>query len=313
MIGLDQFKVTRIDEKSDYGVFEIGPLPRGFGYTISNSLRRMLSSSIKGAAITGVKITGVKHEYTTLNGLQEDVISMILKLKDLAIKLEGEDKAVIKLNVKGKKSGVTIITAADFELPSSVEIINNDMEIATLTSDVNLEIEAYVESGMGYAYPDETKREEVGVIPLDAIFSPVRRVKVEVGQSRVGQFTDLDLVRLEIYTNGAKTPTEALLSAVETYDMIANRLVDLLGGDSSKLDAQMNFEQEATQVEEVRVPISELGLTTRLNNALLNTGITNLADISKYSKDEVTGFRGMGKKSLTELIVIMEKHNIKFE
>jgi DNA-directed RNA polymerase subunit alpha len=313
MIGLDQFKVTRIEEKSDYGVFEIGPLPRGYGYTISNSLRRMLSSSIKGAAITGIKITGVKHEYTTLNGLQEDVISLVLKLKDLAIKLDGEDKAVIKLNVKGKKNGITTITASDFELPSSVEIINKDMEIATLTSDVNLEIEAYVESGMGYAYPDEAKREEVGVIPLDAIFSPVRRVKVEVGQSRVGQFTDLDQVRLEIYTNGAKTPTEALLSAVETYDQIANRLVDLLGGDSSKLDAQMNVEQEAAQVEEVRVPISELGLTTRLNNALLNTGITNLADISKYSKDEVAGFRGMGKKSLTELIVIMEKHNIKFE
>jgi DNA-directed RNA polymerase subunit alpha len=313
MIGLDQFKVTRIEEKDDFGIFEIGPLPRGYGYTISNSLRRILSSSIKGAAVTAVKIDGVKHEYTTLDGLQEDVITLILKLKDLAIKMDGEEKAIIKLNVKGKKNEVLTVKASDFELPSNLEIINKDLEIATLTSDINLNIEITVESGIGYAYPDESKREEMGVIPLDSIFSPVKRVKVDIEKTRVGQYTDLDLIRLEIYTNSTKTPIECLLSATETYDQIANRLVDLLGGDSSKLDAEMAVAEEAHAQEEVKILISELGLTTRLNNALLNAGITNLADINKYSKDEVANFRGMGKKSLTELISIMEAHNIKFE
>ena len=313
MIGLDQFKVTRIEEKDDHGVFEIGPLPKGYGYTISNSLRRILLSSIKGAAVTAVKIDGVKHEYTTLDGLQEDVITLILKLKDLSVKLDGEDKAVIKLNVKGKKNSVLTIKASDFDLPSSVEIINSDLEIATLTSDINLNLEIFVESGIGYAYSDETKREELGTIPLDSIFSPVKRVKIEMGKSRVGQDTDLDLIKMEIFTNGTKNPTEALLNAAEIYDQIANRLVDLLGGDSAKLDAEMAEVASVANQEEIKILISELGLTTRLNNALLNAGITNLADLSKYSKDEVVNFRGMGKKSLTELVNVMEKHNIKFE
>lgn len=313
MIGLDQFKVTRVEEKDDYGVFEIGPLPKGYGYTISNSLRRILLSSIKGAAVTAVKIDGVKHEYTTLAGLQEDVITLILKLKDLAVKMEGEDKAVIKLSVKGKKNDTLTIKATDFDLPSNVEILNPELEIATLTADVSLNLEITVENGVGYAYPDEGKREELGTIPLDSIFSPVKRVKVDIGKSRVGQDTDLDLVRLEIFTNGTKTPIETLLGAAEIYDQIANRLVDLLGGDSAKLDAEMAQVETATAQEEVKILISELGLTTRLNNALLNAGITNLADLAKYSKDEVANFRGMGKKSLTELIEVMDKHNIKFE
>lgn len=313
MIGLDLFKVTRIEEKDDHGIFEIGPLPKGYGYTISNSLRRILHSSIEGAAVTAVRIEGVKHEYSTLDGLQEDIITLILKLKDLAVKLEGDEKAVIALNVKGKKNDVLTIKASDFDLPSNVEIINTDLEIATLTSDVNLKLEIYVEKGIGYSYPDEAKREELGTIPLDSIFSPVKRVKIEIGKSRVGQDTDLDLIKMEIFTNGTKNPTEALLNATEIYDQIANRLVDLLGGDSAKLDAEMAEVASVSNQEEVKILISELGLTTRLNNALLNAGITNLADLAKYSKDEVVNFRGMGKKSLTELINIMDKHNIKFE
>jgi len=313
MIGLDQFKVTRVEEKDDFGIFHIGPLPKGYGYTISNSLRRILLSSIKGAAVTAVKINGVKHEYSSLDGLQEDIITLVLKLKDLAIKMEGEDKAIVTLNVKGKKNEVLVVKAKDFDLPSNITIVNSEVEIMTLTSDINMSLELTIESGVGYAYPEEAKREEINLIPLDSIYGPVKRVKIEIEKTRVGQYTDLDLVKLEIHTNGTKTPTEALLAATEIYDQIANRLVDLLGGDSSKLDSQMLIEQDSVQEEEIKIPISELGLTTRLNNALLNTGITNLADISKYSKDEVTNFRGMGKKSLTELISIMEKHNIKFE
>jgi len=313
MIGLEQFKVTRIEERDDYGVFVIGPLPKGYGYTISNSLRRILLSSIKGAAVTSVKIDGVKHEYTSLNGLQEDVITLILRLKELSVILHDDEKATIHLSIKGKKNSTLSITAKDFVLPSNVEVINKELEIVTLTNDININMEIYVESGTGYSYPDESKREELGIIPLDSIFSPVKRVKVEIGKSRVGQDTDLDLIKLEIYTNGTKTPTEALLNSAEIYDHIANRLVDLLGGDSAKLDAEMVQTVSEVNQEEIKVLISELGLTTRLNNALLNTGITNLSDLSKYSKDEVINFRGMGKKSLTELIEVMEKYNIKFE
>jgi DNA-directed RNA polymerase subunit alpha len=313
MIGLEQFKVKRIEESDAFGIFEIGPLPRGFGYTISNSLRRILLSSIEGSSVVGVRIDGIKHEFSTLEGLQEDIIALVLRLKDISVRLDEVVQATIKLNVKGKKGENLIIKTSDFEVPSSVTIINEDLEIAMLTSDVNFNIELDVEKGVGYVYPEEAKREQLGTIPLDGLFSPVKRVKVEIGKSRVGQDTDLDQIKMEVYTNGAVRPTEAMLRAAEIYDTIANRLVDMLGGDSAKLELEQESHELESQEEEVKVLISDLGLTTRLNNALLNAGITNLVDISKYSKDEVANFRGMGKKSLTELLEIMENHNIKFE
>lgn len=313
MIGLDKFKITKEKEDSYNGVFKIGPLPKGYGVTLSNSLRRILLSSIPGAAVTAVRIEGVKHEYSTLAGLQEDVITLVMKLKELAVKKYSDDKRVLKVKIKGKKNSVLVLTAQDFEIPSDVEIINPELEIATLTSDIDLNIEITVESGVGYAYPNEELREELGLIPVDAIDSPVKRVQVEVTKTRVGRDTDLDQIEMQIVTDGTIKPSESLLKASEIFDMLANRLVDLLGGDSSILKDLPTAEADSEIVEEKKILIGELNLSTRLNNALLNAGITNLPDLANYKLDEVANFRGMGKKSLGELQEVVSAHNIQFK
>lgn len=312
MIKLDQFKVKGTKESSDHGIFEIGPLPRGFGHTLGNSLRRILLSSINGGAVTAIKIDGIKHEYATLEGLQEDIITLVLKLKELAIKVYADEPQKIKLNVKGKKGEVLVVKASDLELPSAVEIINGDLEIATLTKDINLKVEITVENGVGYSLADEDKRKEIGVIPVDSIFSPVKRVKMDVVQARVGQYTDLDQVNLEIFTNGTITPRESLLKSAEIYDELANRLVNQLGGDA-KLAEQLLEQEKQQEVKEEKVLVSDLNLSTRLTNALLNAGIADLRELKTKSRDEVINFRGMGKKSITELDQIMTDHNISFK
>jgi DNA-directed RNA polymerase subunit alpha len=312
MVGLDKFKISKEKEDNFSGFFTIGPLSKGYGVTLGNTVRRILLSSIPGAAVTAVRIDGVKHEYSTLEGLQEDVITLILKLKELSVRMFTEEKRVLKLHVKGKKNAVCKISAADFELPSDVEIINSDLEIASLTSDLDLHLDITVEAGVGYAYPNEELREELGQIPVDAIYSPVKRVQVEVTKTRVGRDTDLDQIDLQIITNGTIKPSESLLKAAEIFDSLANRMVDLLGGDSSILKDLPSAAAEEEEKEEKKVLIGELNLSTRLNNALLNAGITNLNDLSKYKSDEVANFRGMGKKSLSELQEVMSTHNIQF-
>jgi len=312
MIGLDKFKIVKETEDNFTGVFKIGPLPRGYGYTISNSLRRILLSSIPGASIIAIKLTGAKHEYSTLDGLQEDVMTLILKLKELAFKAHSEGRKSVKLVIKGKKGKVLEVKAKDFDLPSDVEIINGDLSIATLTNDIDLKLELIIDSGVGYAYPKEELREEVGTIPMDSLFSPVRRVQVEITKTRVGQDTDLDQIDMTIITNGSIKPSEALLKSAEIYDSIANQLVDLLGGDSELLKETTVIHKMEEVKEEKKILIGELNLSTRLNNALLNAGITNLVDIGKYKQDEVANFRGMGKKSLTELQEVLTTHEIKF-
>jgi len=312
MVAIDDYKVNIKSDDGTVGSFVIGPLPSGYGITLSNSLRRILLSSIPGAAVTAVKIAGVKHEYSTLEGLQEDIIALVLKLKELAIKMYTEEPRTLKLKINGKKGKVLVIKAAEFEVPSDVEIVNQDLEIATLTKDVKLEIDMTVEAGSGYTYANESKRQEIGVIPVDSIFSPVKRVKVEVVKARVGQITNLDQINLEVYTNGAISPTEALLNAAEMYDRLSNRLVELLGGDPESLKAEKALEVKEEEVKEDKILISDLNLSTRLTNSLLNSGITDLRDLVKKNKEEVSNFRGMGKKSMTELEEIMENHGLSF-
>lgn len=313
MVGLDTFKIIKEKEDDFSGSFKIGPLPKGYGVTLSNTLRRILLSSIEGTAIVAVKIDGVSHEYSTLPGLQEDIVTLILKLKQLSIAMFEEQSQVLKLSVKGKKKAVTVVKASDFELPSSVEIINKDLEIATLTDDTTLKLEVYIEKGIGYAYPDESKREELNLIPVDSIYSPVERVQTEVVKTRVGRDTNLDQINMSIYTNGTIKPSESLLEATEIFDTLANRMVDLMGGDSSVLKEIQTAEQEAEVKEEKKILIGELNLSTRLNNSLLNAGITNLYDLEDYKIDEVINFRGMGKKSLGELQEVMNVNNIQFK
>lgn len=311
MISLDKFKVTLVEENEQHGVFEIGPLPKGYGYTLGNSIRRILLSSIPGAAVTAVQIDGVKHEYSTLEGVQDDVLSLVLKLKELALIVHSEDPQELKLSVKGKKGESLTIKASDFQVPSEVELINDELEVTTLTKDIDLNLTVTAERGVGYAYPDESKRKELGVIPIDSIFSPVKNVKLEVGRARFGQFTNLDQITLEINTDSTVKPSAALLNAVEIFDQMANKLVDLLGGDS-ELNELPTEEDDEEEDEEDKILVSQLNLSTRLTNALLNAGISDLRDLNKRTREEVGSFRGMGKKSMTELEDIMMDKEINF-
>ncbi|MCA9385789.1 DNA-directed RNA polymerase subunit alpha [Candidatus Dojkabacteria bacterium] len=310
MFDLNKFKVLTSEESQIFTKFEIGPLPKGFGHTIGNAIRRILLTSISGAAVTAVRINGVDHEYTTLKGLQEDVLTLVLNLKNVAVISHSEEPVTLKLKIAGDSKSVIEVTAGDFEKNSDIEIANPELVLAHLTKEsAKLSIEIVIENGFGYQLPDQAKRKEVGIIPIDGLFSPVKHVKLDVVETRVGQQTDLDQVNLEVTTNGASTPKDAFLEAVEIFDLVANRLVDLGGGDSLNNTLEVEEEEEEV-VETKKLPIFELSLSTRLRNSLLNSGINDLMEIEGRSRNEVMSFKGMGKKSFDELITLLNDNDI---
>ena len=224
-----------------------------------------------------------------------------------------EEPMTLKLSVKGKKDAVTLVTANDFNAPSEVEIINKDLEITTLTGAVDLNLEVTVESGIGYTYADEEKRKEIGSIPVDSTFSPIKRVDVNISKARLGEFTNLDQINIEIFTNGTVTPSEALLKAGEIYDEMANRLLAQFGGDPILAEEQITKQEKELSFDEDKILVSQLNLSTRLTNALLNSGISDLRSLVSLPRDEVANFKGMGKKSMTELEEIMAEKGLIFE
>ena len=311
MIPLDKFKVEIIKEEENFSKIEIGPFPSGFGQTIGTSLRRILLSSIEGSAVIGIKMHGVKHEYDSLSGIKDDILKILLQTKKLALISHSDEIQVLKLDIKGAKGKAKIVKAKNIDLTGEVEIKNPNLEITSLADEkARLRMEIYVGRGTGYTFPDDSMRKEIGVIPIDSNYCPVRHVQMKVLPARVGQKTDLDKISLEIHTNGTIMGVDALLKASEIYDEIANRLVDMLGGDS--IAAKEELEQETEKEEEVieKILVADLSLSTRLTNSLLNSGITDLNELSEKSIDEVLNFRGMGKKSLDELVEIMQEYGL---
>ena len=308
MVQLNQFNVKKVEEKDDYGSFEIGPMPRGYGHTVANVLRRILMSSIEGAGITSVRIDGVKHEYSTLEGVHEDMLKLILNLKNIVFRSHSDELQLLKLSAKaGSKS--TDVKAGELTLTGDVEIINPDFIITTLAGGKGkVDLELTVERGTGYRYPDENKRKEIGVVPLDANFSPVKRVNTRIVQARVGQQTDLDQVNIEIFTNKAMKPSEALLKAVQSLDEVANRFVSLLGGTPKEIE----FVTEEPKVAEkkIELPIEDLGLSTRLTNALVNAHYKDLTELSGMGRDDFMSIKGMGSKSVEELAEVLKENNL---
>lgn len=313
MFALDKIKITTVEDTNTKGKFLIGPLPQGYGHTVGNSIRRILLTSISGAAITGVKIKGITHEYSTMEGLDRDILKFVLGLKNVAIKSHTDEVVVLKLSAKATSGENLVVTAGDFEPNPDVEIANPELELAVLTkSNSSLDVEVTVEKGIGYAYADEGKRAEAGVIPVDVIYSPVKHVKMQVNATRVGQQTNLDEVELIVTTNGAAKPSETLFESFEIYDLIANRLVDSFGGDSENNSLDTQVAEEIVE-EPKKISVSQQGLSTRLMNSLLNSGISDLNQVKGRSKNEVLNFKGMGKKSFDELMEILEKFDIKLE
>ena len=314
--SLMEFQIPKIvhEEVDDLrGVFVIEPLDRGFGYTFGNSLRRVLLSSLEGAAVTSVKIEGVAHEFTTLPGVQEDVTDIILNLKNLICTLHGEAPEV---EVYLSKKGPGTVTAADIEAPADLEILNTDLEIAHLSGKGKFEIILTIGRGRGYM-PAELNRGEqhtIGVIPVDSIFSPVRRVAYEVEAARVGQRTDYDKLRLDITTDGSVNPKDAVAQAAEIlirqlaiftdiekiqgFGEVATAPTDGAGPTESLAHGMENF------------PIEELELGVRSYNCLKRVGIETIGDLVTKTENELAAIPNFGKKSIEEVKETLAAHGL---
>ena len=285
---------------STYGKFSAAPFEKGYGVTLGNSLRRVLLSSIEGSAVTSIKIIGVSHEFTTIPGVLEDVPEVILNIKSLV--LNSHSKIPKTIYIKADKKGE--IKAGDIEVDETIEIINPELHIATLTKDTKFHIEMEVSRGRGYVPAEMNKKEEktAGVIAIDSIFTPIKKVNFFVENTRVGQRTDYDKLIMEIFTNGAISPKDALLYASNILQRHLDIFVSFgqLPDDVTEEEPEMTKEDLALY-EKLRLPISELELSVRSSNCLREAGIKIIADLVKRGEDEMLGFKNFGKKSLTEI------------
>lgn len=304
MIGLTNMvtpKIEREAEARNYGKFIISPLERGYGITLGNALRRVLLSSLEGVAVTSLRIADVQHEFSDIPGVREDVIRVMLQIKQLRMKLYDVDTARLHLEVRG--GGV--VTAADIIAPPEVEIVNPDLYLFTVDdSKANLEIEMSAELGRGYSPADERGGHmPIGELPVDAIFSPVRRVNWEVGYARVGQSTNYDKLIMEIWTDGTVGPEEALSTSAK---ILIDHLRHLAGVSEETLTAIAEEEEEASRLtsEMIETPIENLDLSVRVFNSLKRTGITTVGEVLELLEkgdEAVMSIRNFGEKSLEEL------------
>jgi DNA-directed RNA polymerase subunit alpha len=314
--SLMDFQIPKIshEEVDDLrGVFVIEPLDRGFGYTFGNSLRRVLLSSLEGAAVTSVKIEGVAHEFTTLPGVREDVTDIILNLKNLVCILHGDSP---EIEVRLTKRGSGPVTAADIEAPADLEILNEDLEIANLSDKGKLEITLTIGRGRGYV-PAELNRgpqHTIGVIPVDSIFSPVRRVSYDVEAARVGQRTDYDKLRLDVTTDGSVNPKDAIAEAAEILIRQLAIFTDidkidvLREGVSVGDDGGVPVESFAHGME--NFPIEELELGVRSYNCLKRVGIETIGDLVMKTESELAAIPNFGKKSIEEVKETLQTHGL---
>jgi DNA-directed RNA polymerase subunit alpha len=283
-----------------YGKFAAAPFEKGYGVTLGNSLRRVLLSSIEGSAVTSVKITGADHEFSTIPGVLEDIPEIILNIKGLI--LNSHSKIPKTITLKADKKGE--VKAKDIDVDETIEIINPELHIATLTKDAKLNIEMEVSRGRGY-YPAEMNKKEdkvVGLIPVDSIFTPIKKVNFYVENTRVGQRTDYDKLILEIWTNGSINPKDALLYASNILQRHLDIFVNFgqLPEDIAEEEPEMSKE-DVVLYGKLRLPISELELSVRSSNCLREAGIKIIADLVKRGEEEMLGFKNFGKKSLTEI------------
>src|SRR6476646_2930836 len=301
-------KITHEDVKENRGRFTIEPLDRGFGYTFGNSLRRVLLSSLEGAAVTAVKIEGVAHEFTTLPGVREDVTDIILNLKELVCRLHGDSP---EIEVHLSKRGAGAVTAADIEAPADLEILNPDLELAHLADKGKLEMTLTIGRGRGYLPADQNRRPEttIGVIPIDSIFSPVRRVSYEVDSARVGQRTDFDKLVLDVATDGSVAPKDAIAEAAEILIRQLAIFTDLEKIDMSEI-AAADVEVPSTSHGMENFPIEELELGVRSYNCLKRVGIETIGDLTSKSENELAAIPNFGSKSIEEVRETLAAHGL---
>jgi len=292
-------KIESTAMTQEYGRFVVGPLERGYGTTIGNSLRRVLLASLPGAAVTSIRVTDVPHEFSPIPHVREDMMQLILHVKQLRFTLHDTESARIRLEVHG----AGVVTGADLILPPEVELINPDLYLFTVDDDdAFLEVEMTVESGRGYSPAEERGRLPIGELPVDAIFSPIRRVGYEVEKTRVGQVADYDRVVMEIWTDGTIRPEDSLAQAAQ----IMVQYLRPLGGISEETFLQVEEEEEEETIpnEIYDTPIEQLDLSVRVFNSLKRTGITRVGemlDMLERGEETMLAIRNFGEKSLEEL------------
>ncbi|MDQ6941893.1 MAG: DNA-directed RNA polymerase subunit alpha [Candidatus Eremiobacteraeota bacterium] len=288
------------ERRENYAKFVIEPLERGFGITLGNALRRVLLSSIPGAAVTYVKIDGVLHEFSTISGVVEDTVDLLLNLKGLPIKLNSEDPKVLSLSVSGSKE----VTAGDIAPDADVEILQPTYHIATLSKkDAKLSMEIGIEKSRGYVTSDKQRNIEhmIGLIPMDSIFSPIRKVNFSVDDTRVGQSVDFDRLTLEIETNGSITPDDALSEAAQ---ILTEELRLFIGFSTEEKPVA------TAPASEWDVPVETLNLSVRSFNCLKRAGISKVSELLDMTEDEIIKMRNFGKKSLDEIKQVLEERGL---
>ena len=305
MIEIEKPNITLIEKNDDntYGKIVVEPLERGYGTTLGNSLRRILLSSLPGAAVTSINIQGVLHEFSTIPGVREDVTEIILNIKNLAAKMNVPGPAQLLIDAKGPKE----VTAADIITGTDVDIINEDLHIATLEEGSELIIEMEMEQGRGYVVAERNKNESqpIGVIPIDSIYTPVKKVNFTVEDTRVGNRTDFDKLTIEIWTNGTIEPEEAVSLGAKLLNEHLNLFISLTDHVS---DVEIMVEKEEDEKEKVlEMSIEELDLSVRSYNCLKRAGINSVEELTYKSEEDMMKVRNLGKKSLDEVSKKLEE------
>jgi len=298
------FHIKSEQESATFGRFIIEPLEQGFGQTLGNSLRRVLLSSLPGAVITQIKIGGVKHKFSTLEGMSEDIIDLILNLRQVRFNYEGEKPVKLEL----EKSGPGVVKAGDIKTLANVQVINKDLVLANLADKKSsLKIEMMVARGFGYLPAEVGREEKLGVIPLDAAFSPVRRVNYQVEATRVGQRTDLDKLILEITTDGTIKPKEALKASAKILITFFNQIINPKKVEVKK-ETKSLIDEEA-----IKLTLEELDLPTRIVNALRKSGYGTVADLLGIKPVDLAKIKNLGEKSIKTVQAALAKKGIKWE
>ena len=306
-----------VEESGNKGVFEIDGLYPGYGHTLGNSLRRIILSSIPGASITAIKIDGVSHEFETLDGIKEDVIVMILNLKQVRFKMSSDEPQTVTLSIKGPKE----VTASDIKTTGQVEVLNGDLHIVSVTGKVNLNIEMKIEKGLGFIQKEAYQKEKVdiGTIAVDAIFTPIRRVSYEVENMRVGDKTNHNRLRISIETDGTLTPREALSYSIETMIYQLKAIVDFKEQEEEKVEKKVSKEkvEEAGEEEKggdvadiLKNRIDTLDFSTRTLNALTDANIRTLGGLARKKREDLLEVEGIGEKGITEIKKTLSKFGL---
>lgn len=290
-----------------YGRFVIGPLESGYGVTVGNALRRVLLASLPGAAITSVRVDGVYHEFSPIPGVKEDTMTLLLNLKQIRMKIHGDEPVRLRLEVQGEG----IVTAADVECPSEVEIVNSELHLLTLdANDSRVELEMIAERGRGYSPSEERGELAIGQLPVDAVFSPVRRIAYTVDRVRIGEITDFDQLKLDIWTDGTIQPEEALSTSAQILASHFSLVAKAGGALAEEVEEAV---EEGIPERIYEMPIEDLDLTVRAYNCLKRAGITKVGLIlEKLEKgdDEILAIRNFGRKSLDELKQTLEDKDL---